>query len=270
MEVGSSSIAFLDVTIALCDSNDFETSVFRKPTNTNLLLNFTSYAPSSYKNSIITCFINRAFSICSTWKAFNSEIGKLRHIFKCNSYPENLFNGKVRSFLQKVHSNKSKELADKEDVTHTIVLPYFARASLHFKQNLKKFNKQFNKNIRVVFTTLKVASYFSLKSKCPKPLHSCVVYQFTCAENQHITYVGKTKRHLLTRVKEHKGVNSKSAIFDHIASCNCKVSYDNFRILFHAKETYSLSIAEALMIKDRRPILNRTLANNGASLYLKL
>ena len=80
----------------------------------------------------------------------------------------------------------------------------------------------------------------------------------------------KTKRHLLTRVKEHQSIHSKSAIFDHIASCNCEVSYENFRIIFRAKETYSLSIAEALLIKDRRPILNRTLANNGACLYLKL
>ena len=138
------------------------------------------------------------------------------------------------------------------------------------KRKLTKFNKQFNKNIRVVFTTFKVASYFTLKSKCPQPLHSCVVYQFDCSENQNITYIGKTKRHLLTRVKEHQSIHSKSAIFDHIASCNCKVSHENFRIIFRAKETYSLSIAEALLIKDRRPILNRTLANNGACIYLKL
>ena len=44
------------------------------------------------------------------------------------------------------------------------------------------------------------------------PLMANVVYQFTCLRDANSTYIGKTIRHLATRVKEH--ATSPSAIKD--------------------------------------------------------
>ena len=57
-----------------------------------------------------------------------------------------------------------------------------------------------------IFKTFKVQNYYSLKDETPlakKKLQANVVYLFegSCDKNQ--TYIGKTKRHLATRVREH-------------------------------------------------------------------
>ena len=53
-------------------------------------------------------------------------------------------------------------------------------------------------------------NFFSLKCPTPKLLKANVVYKFDCLCDINISYIGKTKRHLATRIKEHR--SEKSAI----------------------------------------------------------
>ena len=55
-------------------------SVYRKPTNTGLLLHFDSHVDKQYKSRLIKTMIYRAYRLSSTPKAFNSERVKLRAI----------------------------------------------------------------------------------------------------------------------------------------------------------------------------------------------
>ena len=54
----------------------------------------------------------------------------------------------------------------------------------------------------VDFHCLKICDLFSAKDSLPNALKSYVVYKFTCAGCQSC-YVGETKRHLPTRIKDH-------------------------------------------------------------------
>ena len=57
-----------------------------------------------------------------------------------------------------------------------------------------------------------------LKSCTPLLLFSNVVYKFTCSCDSNLTYIGKSIRHLITRVREHLNVASQhenSAIKQH-------------------------------------------------------
>ena len=56
--------------------------------------------------------------------------------------------------------------------------------------------------------------------KCPTPklLKANVVYKFDCLCDINISYIGKTKRHLATRIKEHR--SEKSAIGQHFRHVN--------------------------------------------------
>ena len=78
------------------------------------------------------------------------------------------------------------------------------------------FLKSMNKKCCSIFNTFKVQNYFSLKDETPLALQANVVYLFegSCDKNQ--TYIGKTKIHLTTRVREH--FSGYSAIFEHISS----------------------------------------------------
>ena len=98
-----------------------------------------------------------------------------------------------------------------DEKKYTVIIPFIGHPSITFKKSLAKNLKSINKKCCTIFKTFKVQNYFSLKDETPLALQANVVYLFegSCDKNQ--TYIGKTKRHLATRVREHFSGNS--AIF---------------------------------------------------------
>ena len=80
MEYPQGSLPFLDIDITLHEGN-IQTCVYRKSTNTGVLLNFNSVAPTQWKRSLITCLLNRAHVVCSNNTLFYDEIRQLKAIF---------------------------------------------------------------------------------------------------------------------------------------------------------------------------------------------
>ena len=99
---------------------------------------------------------------------------------------------------------------------------------------------------------------------------------FETYEIDHL--IGQSKRHLLTRVKEHLSLHKtsgpQSEIKSHIYRCPiCHkqfLSIDNFKILKKCKTSYETVIHEALKIKTLRPRLNKQLMKGGVSYLLKV
>ena len=120
-----------------------------------------------------------------------------------------------------------------------------------------------------MFRSFKVRNYFSLKVRTPKHLKSKVVYIFQCSRDESVSYIGKTKRHLDIRRKEH--INGNSPIFDHLCSCNdCDNSVSSFVILDSARNDFQLRIKEALYIRYNKPSLNTQLFQNGSQFSLNI
>ena len=116
-----------------------------------------------------------------------------------------------------------------------------------------------------------VRNYFSLKSRTLSSLLSNVVYKFHCLCDTDQVYIGKTKRHLTARVREHG--NSRSAIFDHLQLCSrCKDNFscNRFKILDCGRDDFETTIKEALYIKNSRPKLNKQLYTQGSSFILSV
>ena len=192
-----------------------------------------------------------------------------------NAYPERFLDSVVHKFISSITSPRPRNLNQNPDQnTFNLVLPYFGRASVFLRKKIRTLSHKYNINCKVIFKPYKVGSYFSLKSRCPKLLASKVVYNFTCSVDRNVTYVGKTKRHLLTRIREHTrptvSVDNQSAIFNHILECNCNVSESNFKILHSCTSDYDLGVCEALIIRDLQPSLNCSIVSQGQSLFLKL
>ena len=98
-----------------------------------------------------------------------------------------------------------------------------------------------------------------------------MVYLFQCQRDADLFYIGKTKRHLFIRMKEHKKPNS--SIGSHLLSCNscCKnYSINSFKILASGTSDYDIRVKEALLIKIKKPILNDQLLHNGSSFFLNI
>ena len=92
-----------------------------------------------------------------------------------------------------------------------------------------------------------------------------------CLRDANCTYIGKTVRHLTTRVKEHG--TSNSAIKDHLQACqtcHSKFSCEQFSIVDSGHSDFEISIKEALHIKRKRPKLNRQMFSQAASFTLNI
>ena len=196
----------------------------------------------------------------------------LRNVFSSNGYPTHLFFNCVNRFLNGKFSNDLDKKVKEDTVETLFFIPYVGLPSVIFGRKIRDlFQKYYCIDVRVVYTSFKVRNYFSLKCRTPLPLMANVVYQFQCLRDANQTYIGKTKRHLVTRVREHG--QSSSAIYEHLGSCDScksKFSCESFKILDHGKNNLDISVKEAIHIKYNKPSLNTQLYTNGSSFILNI
>ena len=98
-----------------------------------------------------------------------------------------------------------------------------------------------------------------------------MVYKFECLRDANTVYIGKTIRHLATRVKEHGSPNS--AIYSHLLTCEtCKSNFscNNFSVIDSGKNDFEVTIKEAFHIKFSKPIMNKQLFTQGSSFVLNV
>jgi len=190
-----------------------------------------------------------------------------------NGYPKHLIDNCINRFLSKKFEQTVTSKTDDDDENQNsimICLPFVGSPSLNFKKQLTKSFLKVGIKLRVVFRSFKVRNYFSLKDRTPTHLKSKVVYKFQCSCDENVSYIGKTKRNLGIRRKEH--LTGNSPIFDHIRNCNdCNNSVNNnFVILDSARNDFQLKIKEALYIKYNKPSLNTHLFQNGSQFSLNI
>lgn len=110
----------------------------------------------------------------------------------------------------------------------------------------------------------------SLKPAVKKELRSRVVYKITCPGCDSC-YVGQTRRHLVTRFKEHS--NSKNgAVKSHFENCGKrKAVLENIEILCTStKNLDHLLTLEALYIRELKPSLNTKDEFRNKELLIKI
>ena len=96
-------------------------------------------------------------------------------------------------------------------------LPYIGHISTDVKHKINRFCSKFyckSLSIKIVLNPFKVADMFNMKDPIPKSLKYFVVYKFVCP-GCNACYIGKTTRHLSTRMKGHLQTD-KSPTFLHI------------------------------------------------------
>ena len=95
--------------ISISKSERFVTQVYRKPTNTNVLLNFQAIAPDKWKKSVLRCFLNRAYKLCSTEDLFNKEVITIRNTFKLNGYPTAFIDSVINTLTTELDNNINQD-----------------------------------------------------------------------------------------------------------------------------------------------------------------
>ena len=275
-ELGPDKLPFLDtlVSIPKVDDGHISTEVYRKPTFTGLILNASALCPYKWKIGLIQCFLHRAYSICSDWSLFDKEVSFLENLFSLNGYSTHLIQSCVNRFVSRKVQVQPNLPPKADSVECIFCIPYIGQPSIIYARKIKQiFKRYYSIDVRTVFTTFKVKNYFSLKCCTPFALKAKVIYKFTCLCDAGISYIGKTKRHLAVRAKEHS-TTSSSAIKQHLDSCmacgQSQSNYGCFSIIDSGKSDFECTIKEALHIKIAQPYLNRQLFASGSLFTLQV
>ena len=132
-------------------------------------------------------------------------------------YPIFVIDNEIKRFLEMRYTTISNENTINNKKKVYFKLPYIGTFSNATKIKRNQISDKYckNTNIVVAFSLLKTESFFSCKDSIPKFLQSSVVYQITCA-GCNACYIGKTKRHLKTRIEEHFRKERNSQILKHL------------------------------------------------------
>ncbi|CAF4174541.1 unnamed protein product, partial [Adineta steineri] len=213
-------IPFLDVLVKR-NNTSFETTVYRKPTTTKLMLKWDSLIPTSYKRSSVYALVNRAIRICSTFELLHNEFIYIRSMADFNGYPSNFVQNIINKQLDKFYQPKpTTDLIQLTTNTYRYIqIPFIGTPSYKYGKRLKSLITQYNPStdVRVIYkTTNETRQYFPTKDKLKPSQKSGVVYQISC-RGCNDTYIGKTIRQTFRRCNEHeadvfRGLNVSTAI----------------------------------------------------------
>ena len=143
------------------------TKVYRKPTDTGLLLNDHSHVDERYKRSLLNTMLNRAFKLSSTWKLFHQECERLKVTFSRLCYPEELVQSTIHRFIESKVSEdaltQQQELKKQDPIR--IVLPFKDQKSANsVRRQLEELSRKINVDISPVYTCTRVGKS-RMKSK---------------------------------------------------------------------------------------------------------
>ena len=231
-----------------------ESTWYCKPTDTGLLMNFHALAPKRYKRGVVNGFVHRNYRACSTWVNFDSSLKRAKSLLERNQYPADFYEPIIEKVIEKL-VKPNDEAEEKPEILYKVKIQY---RGFHTDQFVK-YLKESGAPVQVVLTIQKLKSCLpSLKQRVPMMLRSNLVYKFTCPRC-NACYVGKTCRHLASRVSEYR-TKSSEPVFRHMTACGVDKSTteDNVEVLrvVGGNNSFHLSIMEALYIRELAPKIN--------------
>ena len=253
------SISFLDVLVMRTDNGHLETTVYRKPTHTNVYIHWNSYAPVSWKYVTAQILVKRAYSLCSNQSLLNGELDIIKEILcKFNNYPVSFVKGIIEREKTHVPQNTSNTNQQQALQLH---LPYGGKVGENLVTKLKKVVKRTlpNSSVRTTYKSQRLSSRFQIKDSVKFEHQHNVTYYGKCGKNEcQDDYVGHSKRRIVERIIDHNKRDLQSHLLKHAKSTKHKRVWKNdFKILNRNYRTdRHRRISEAFYIKELGPSLN--------------
>ena len=277
------SIAFLDVKVIRKADGSFDTDIHRKKTDTNVYLNWKSFAPKAWKVGTLKGLIRRAFIICSTEEYKRKEVSFLKNVFKQNGFPSRVINqvvNEVKNKMSSVIDLDTNTSQNSSHVTPTVPLvvdqktkedPYTPYICLPYKgisgEKIVRGFKTILTNVlpkeikpRIIFKGKKLSNCFRVKDRVPIEHATNLIYAFkpTHDSRKSTEYIGETNVRFETRAYEHIHTDKASSVYKYKVENNLDICESDFEILDKGfSKSLDRKLAEALYIKEMDPTLNR-------------
>ena len=241
-------LPFLDCLVSH-DNNELHTTVYRKPTHTDRLLDESSYNPTSHKATTIKTLTRRAQLVCDTTDSLSDENKYLDRVFYKNNYNADFVRRNTHRTTETTETNKNPT-----SVT-TATIPYIKGTSETIARILQPYN------IRVAHkpTTTLRHLLTNVKDRDEPNNRQGAVYKVKCSDCQ-ASYIGETGRNLNTRLTEHKRATRNGDVNNHISGhhrlTNHKIDWDSAECL-----TYSTNYFQRLTLESWYTNLEQTPIN---------
>ena len=120
-------LPFLDMKV-ICNNCRLSSTLYCKPTDTGLIINFHALVPLKYKRSVVTGFVHRIFRACCTWEYFHASLERAKQVLRDNQYPTNFYEPLIHSMIEKFHLPQRSDETEEEEVEevpkHLLFLQY--------------------------------------------------------------------------------------------------------------------------------------------------
>ena len=253
------SMPFLDILVTPKEDGSLSTSVFRKPTHTDLYLQWDSQHTISSKYSVAGTLYHRAKIVCSDPQLQKKEEEHLCQALQKCKYPIWAINRariKSQNPARRTNNNSNNQNGPKKTMNKSIymVVPYQQGLSERFKNTCQKYGVQVHfkggQTIKDLLMTPKDKDSITNKSG--------VIYRFKCSKDGcEEEYIGESARTFAERFKEHQ--KSPSPIHDHCNISGHKADINTFSIIGREDQNLTRAIKEALFIRVNDPSLNRNI-----------
>ena len=267
-------LPFLDV-LLIRNSEDIETTVYRKDTNKDIYMHWNSFAPNTWKRGTLRTLIMRAHIICSNNVFLKTELQHIRDAFHLkNGYPNwvitQIINQVEKEITNKVQmvdpvgdSQNTNSVVETEVKTELLVIPYNGDKGSNTIKALQKDLDRIlpnNVNAKIVYTATKLGNKIFIKDQTRFEHNHDVIYSAQCPSPQcNENYIGEVGRRVIERIKDHSGRDRNSHLVKHcIESGHEPITDKDFKIIGRGFRSNSRKrkIAEALLIKRNHPTLN--------------
>ena len=251
------SLPFLDTVVLPQPDNSLLTTVYRKPTHTDLYLAWDSHHHLSAKYSVINTLKHRARTVCSNQQLLKEEEDHLNKALNNCKYSTWALN---RASIRSKKNNRTKNINTNKNSNGNnknkpyIVVPYMKGLSESCKNICRKHGTEmyFKGGNTIKKLLVHTKNKGNILEKCG------VIYRYKCGmvdcEEEYIEESGRTSAE---RFREH--TRAPSPIHDHFSISGHEISLDNFSILGREDLSMDRAIKEAVLIRVNDPSLNRNI-----------
>jgi len=256
----NTQINFLDILITR-KKNELTINIYRKPTTTDITINYMSNHPMEQKIAAYRYYINRMITFPMNKENKRKEWNTICRIAHNNNFPINI----IKELKNRIEQNKKhqKPKDNKKWATFTYYTPKIQKVTNLFK----------HKGIRIAFrSNNNIQQIIRHKENIRREQYNrSGIYALTCKTCKH-KYIGQTSRDLRQRYQEHmryiRGNNPQSAFAQHIL--NHRHEYGKIeeimKLLKHINHTPSLTPYEQYFIQTHHQ-QNKLIAEQSPGEY---
>ena len=241
-------IPFLDCLVSR-DENKLRTTIYRKPTHTDRLLDQSSYNPTSHKATTIQTLTRRAQLVCDSTDSLTDETNYRNNVLSKNHNAD---------FIRRNTYKPAEHYGTNANTTPvtTATIPSIKGTSETIVRILQPYN------IRVAhkpITTLRQL-LTNVKDKDEPNDRQGAEYKIKCCDCQ-ATYVSETDRNLNTRLTEHKRATRNGDLNNNIAEhhlqTNHRIDWDCAECVIYSTDYYQRVTLESWFTNLEQTPLNR-------------